>query len=466
MLALTTEKPESPKGFLSKILGLKEGGKGLGTDKFSSLLKTFSLGKTDTKDFLFATDIKDLKLGIQTSEGSIKKAQSIDPLTFLKTSEEKEAPKASNLLALLSIGKEDAPDEEQLSHELLKALPLTKGDQILKTLIGEAKSYLKDQILQKQDIKDLPKTLGGLIKLAQNIGIDVKAIRLDSLPASKFNTELAKVINTLKPQVESKSLSTNDIIKPLPLKEAKEAEKPLTALLNKTSLSSKASEIVVANSNAISIVKTKEVISISPEPIIEGFKDTAPRTAKTVLAALQTLLHGEQSQDEEGEISLKTDSLKESEKPHATLQAKTEQLTQKITEAKQLIQHVSQNIKDSVENYKPPFTRIKMQLNPQKFGDMEVTLIQRGNNVHININASPSALTVMMQNSHELRAQLSAHGLGDASMNFNSQQQDQSQQQHKHKQEQGGLSYEEFQDFKEDVKEIATSLEIVLPRYV
>ena len=138
-------------------------------------------------------------------------------------------------------------------------------------------------------------------------------------------------------------------------------------------------------------------------------------------------------------------------------------LNQKIVEAKQLVQHVAQSMKEMVENYKPPFTRVKMQLNPHKFGEMDVTLVQRGSNIHININANPTALTTMMQNAHELRAQLSAQGLGDASMNFSSHQQ---QQQERHKQEHAHLSYEEYQEFEEEFTEVATALEVVVPRYI
>jgi hypothetical protein len=93
---------------------------------------------------------------------------------------------------------------------------------------------------------------------------------------------------------------------------------------------------------------------------------------------------------------------------------------------------------------------------------MEVTPVQRGNNVPININANTTALTVMMQNSHELKAQLSAQGLGDASMNFSSHQQHNEQQ----KREQAHSSYEAFQDFDEEFTEVATALEVIVPRYI
>lgn len=435
MLALSTEKAEGPKGLLSNLLGLKAGVKGAQDDKFSLMLKSFGLGKTEGKDFLFAND-KGLKLGTLDQEGSQKK---LDPLLLMsEKTEESSKSKNTKLLSLFALGNEEAADEEQFHADILKSIPLKDAKQSIQTLIGEAKSYLKEQISQKVDIKELPKTLGGLIKLAEKSGIDIKAINFESLSKSAFSQELSQAISLAKPQT-SLPHSTSQLVKPTPVKiEKEQIQRPLNALLNKAAALAQ--------------------VSAASAPILDALEE--PKAVKTLSTSIQTLLHGESSEDEMG---TRLESVKEQEKPQLVTQAKNEALSQKITEAKQLIQNVSQSVKETVENYKPPFTRIKMQLNPQKFGDMEVTLVQRGNNVHININANTTALTVMMQNSHELKAQLSAQGLNDAQMNFSSGQQEHQQNEHKHKQENAGLTYEEFED---ELTEVATALEIVVPRYI
>ena len=422
MLAIPTEKVDSPKGLMSNLLGLKAGIKGGQDDKFSLLLKSFSLGKNDAKEFLFADD-KGLKLGVlgEDTKGT--------------------ASKAPKLASLFSLGELGASDEEQFHPDVLKILPQKDFKQSLQTLIGEAKSYLKDQILQKTDLKELPKTLGGLIKLAEKSGIDIKSIKLDSFSKSSFTQTLAQAKEAVP-----LNLSTSQIVKPTPIKTEKEAvQKPLNALLTK------------AND-----------ISTPSIPVVKVLEEEVIQPNKQLQSSIASLLHGENSSENiEEELTAKVEGSKEHEKPQHINQTKTEALSQKITEAKQLVQHVAQNVKESIENYKPPFTRIKMQLNPQKFGDMEVTLVQRGNNVHININANTNALSVMMQNSHELKAQLNAQGLNDAQMNFSSQQQQQQDQQRR--QEQATLAYDEFQDFDEEfteVAEVATALEIVVPRYI
>jgi len=407
MLGLSTEKTDKPNAVLANILNVKTDTK---DDKFSLMLNSFSFGKSGGKELL-ATDEK--------------------------STANKDTTKTP-LLKLLALGKEDAQDEENIHPDILKALPSKTLKQDLQQLIGEAKAYLKEQIAQKIDIKELPKTLGGLIKLAEKSGIDVRAISFESLPKTAFTEELAQAFKGSSLTQNALPHSTSELVKPvLVSKQEKESSsKPLNALL------SKINESLVAGAAS----STEDIPAINK--------------VKPLSASLSALLHGETLEEStEGEVTSKA----ESDKSQLVGNTKTDQLSQKLTEAKQLVQHVAQSMKESVENYKPPFTRVKMQLNPQKFGEMEVTLVQRGNNVHININANTTALTVMMQNSHELKAQLSAQGLGDASMNFSSHQQQHNEQQ---KREHAHLSYEEYQDFDEEFTEIATALEVVVPRYI
>ena len=421
MLHTAVDKAESPKGFLSNLLKLNANTK---DDTFSLLLKSFSFGKTDKNAVL-----KDL--------------DRLDVLTKLDKIASKEAPVKTPLLQLFELGKEELSDKDNLNPDILKALPSKDLGQNIKQLISEAKEYLKEQITLKTDIKELPKTLGGLIKLAEKSGIDIKEIKFDSIQYSSVNENTAtKPLEALKETpiklAQTIPHTTSELVKPIVShKNEKETNhsKPLDLLLKN------------ATTQEVDEELSPKAVKITP-----------------LSTSLSALLHNDKekiSQDKE-QFS-KVEGEKINEKTSHALNTKTDQLSQKFSEAKQLIQHTALSMREAVENYKPPFTRIKMQLNPQKFGEMDVTLIQRGNNVHININASSSALTLMMQNAHELKTALSAHGLGDASMNFTSHQQQQNEQK---QQEHAGLSYEEYQDYEEELTEIATALEVVVPRYI
>jgi flagellar hook-length control protein FliK len=141
------------------------------------------------------------------------------------------------------------------------------------------------------------------------------------------------------------------------------------------------------------------------------------------------------------------------------------ELELKVKEAKQMVVKLSADIKEAVENYKPPFTRIKLQLNPVKLGEVDVTMIQRGNNVHINISSNNSAVVILAQNSVELKTQLANNGLSNATMQFNTSGGEQ-QRQSQHQQNMMD-QYEKYAKFdNEENFETLTAMELIIPRYV
>lgn len=452
MLRVLTEKIDNPKGILSNTSNLKDGIK---DDKFSLLLKSFSLNKGNEKTLnqtLNIDDLQDLNLNVKTDKKENSKSSLATLFNMVKKDssdiDEKDGSISdkSPLTALFNLDSEASTDEELINTDIIKTLPEKDLKQNIQNLIGEAKEYLKDQISKKVEIKELPKTLGGLIKLAEKSGIDVSSINVESIGKTEPKNELLQP-STLPKQLDISSIphSTSELVMPkAKSKTEKEISKPLNALLNSKAQTTETTTI--------------ENVLSSKEPVKKETSATDP------LNALLTAKDKEETQSTESESDLKIEGEKHTDKSQLVSQTKNEQLSNKIAEAKQLVHNTAQNIKESIENYKSPFTRIKMQLNPQKFGEMNVTMIQRGNNLHININANTSALNVMMQNAHELRTALSAHGLGDASMNFSSQQQ---QQQHEQsKQQNAHFTYEEYQEFDEEFTEMATSLEVVVPRYI
>lgn len=131
------------------------------------------------------------------------------------------------------------------------------------------------------------------------------------------------------------------------------------------------------------------------------------------------------------------------------------------------MRHFAINLKEAAENYKPPFTRVTMKLNPEKLGEVEVTLVQRGNNVHVNIQSNNNAsVAFLAHNATELKAQLAHQGITNATMNFMSGGENQSQtsQQHHQQQHNRFQAYESLQELETAQQELS-ALEIILPNY-
>lgn len=70
---------------------------------------------------------------------------------------------------------------------------------------------------------------------------------------------------------------------------------------------------------------------------------------------------------------------------------------------KETLQYFSQDLKEAVDQYKAPITKLSITLNPNNLGEVEVTLIQRGNNLHINFNSNTNAMNLFIQNQAEFK---------------------------------------------------------------
>ena len=133
-----------------------------------------------------------------------------------------------------------------------------------------------------------------------------------------------------------------------------------------------------------------------------------------------------------------------------------------------MVKYLSQDVKTAIEDYKSPFTRVKVQLNPQKLGDVDLTIVQRGKNLHVSLSSNNAAINTLSMNANELRAQLTNNGINNATLNFNNQDSNNSQagqqEQHRQREQQAQDEYNYF-DNEEQSEEILSSLEIVVPNY-
>ena len=121
----------------------------------------------------------------------------------------------------------------------------------------------------------------------------------------------------------------------------------------------------------------------------------------------------------------------------------------------------SSNLKEQVAAYKSPFMRFNITLNPLNLGEVEITMVNRGNNLHINFNSNTQTMNLFLQNQAEFKNSLVNMGFTELEMNFS----DQNQQ----KKEQGQKSYKGSKfnaGGTEQVEASAPRLELVVPRYV
>lgn len=465
------------------------------TLSFSELLKGVSL-KQDTKL------IQNGALVLSLNESS-KDVQT-----------DKKLSKSDILLSLL---KGDIPKEKDVS-KLKTELPLELNPKIteslsvdeLKTLIKDAKQYLKNKIIQSDgfkhaEIQALPQTLKGLAQVAKKFGIELSKITIEEVkstvkeevkPDTKQILKIDKLpeIDTHKPIVKTKTTLVKEkaqiqetktelqetlhtqnkqkyveqkieAIKTTPLFKAQTQTEHTTQQLVQTKILStekkepkvKADEMLKSLLNADKALK--QDTTLTSDFSVASAKVIAPKATRENSNAFESLLKGDST--DASNVS-KLDGLTTS---------KADSFEVKLVEAKQLTKYLSQDIKTAIEDYKSPFTRIKVQLNPQRLGEIDLTIVQRGKNLHINLSSNSVAINTLAMNAQDLKTQLANNGISNASLNFNnSSQSDQSganqQQQHqqKHQDQKAQDEYNYFET-QEKNEEILSSLEIVVPHY-
>ena len=80
--------------------------------------------------------------------------------------------------------------------------------------------------------------------------------------------------------------------------------------------------------------------------------------------------------------------------------------------------HFSDKLRDTLQNYKPPITKISLELNPENLGSVELTITKMGDKVNIQIGSNQTALQLFMQNAQEFKIQLNNVGFNEVTMDF------------------------------------------------
>jgi len=397
--------------------------------------------------------------------------------------------KTSSLLELLKGEQKEASKLPlELNPEAIKDLTPKE----IKVLIKDAKEYLKNKIIssegfKKVEIENLPKTLKGLVQVAQKFGIDIGKITLQEV---KSSTVLAKPIQN-NPDIDSEALNkkllkTSDVqekqidvkltldvkteqvvkeIKATPLFKAQNLKEITTEQLVNTKISRLEANVPKKKADeTLKLLLRGETVAKADKGLTANFSVATARVLAPesgVSKSLESLLRGETKESTQNQ---KLDGLNI---------AKADSFEIKLNEAKQMTKYLSQDVKTAIEDYKSPFTRIKVALNPQRLGSVELTVVQRGKNLHINLSSNNAAINALALNANDLKVQLNSSGINNATLNFNNnsssseqgsfgQQQQHSQQRKEAKDEYGILR--EFGN-EEKNEEILNSLEIVVPNY-
>ncbi len=148
-------------------------------------------------------------------------------------------------------------------------------------------------------------------------------------------------------------------------------------------------------------------------------------------------LEKEEKTKEISENKEKTKESTNSAQSAQNAQASDKTSENKSTAPKETIKHFTQQLKQEIQEYKPPMSRISMDLFPKELGKVEVTIQKVGKNLKVSVISHNNSLQTFLDNQQDLKNSLNALGFEGVDLSFS---QDSSKEQPK---EQLGESFKE-----------------------
>lgn len=314
--------------------------------------------------------------------------------------------------------KEDAADAKNTLKNI-------KNDEFAKNLTEELNIKDKEnKDLNKDFNKELNKNQGDMQGQNKNLKNNNQNLNLDK----NLNKEIVKDTQNLVSNLTQKDFNLNK--EPKNNKENKDIKQNFFD-----------QKLNFENLNKTQVVQNKENNA--------NFNNNT--TNKETFTQEQTKTHSE---------NIDKNSLDELNSLVKDLNKVTQNNARNIT-PKETLQYFSQDLKEAVDQYKAPITKLSITLNPHNLGEVEVTLVQRGNNLHINFNSNTNAMNLFIQNQAEFKNSLVNMGFTGLEMNFSDQgKREQNQNQGKNR---SGYGFKDALDGKNESEKV--NLELVLAKY-
>ncbi len=243
---------------------------------------------------------------------------------------------------------------------------------------------------------------------------------------AKNTANLSSVLQSLEkkdPHNKERTTPPNNEKKTPPLKEAL----PMNAIKRDKTLSKKKSEKTPihakAQTTAPSIApENAPKIPLKTPPLMPLIGANPPPNDNP-----PTLLEKEETTKEASDNKEKTKESSNSAQSAQNAQA-SDKTSDKSTAPKETIKHFTQQLKQEIQEYKPPMSRISMDLFPKELGKVEVVIQKVGKNLKVSVISHNNSLQTFLDNQQDLKNSLNALGFEGVDLSFS---QDSSKEQEK-----------------------------------
>lgn len=437
------------------------------TPKLSELLDTADELQSKTSKTPLSSDetqnlsTKPAKVELALNKGleNVAKATFSEPSAALKDEKPllNEQPKSTPTKETLANETKQTPanalDSKPQSEPKTFASALTQNTQSLKSVANQApqENSLKENKDNKESKISPKESKETKSELSQKFVLNDEkpVIKDEKITQSVLKANEPQVQKEQSPQIQPNTPKTQNSVENKGTTSKESFEKSLQSELSKENLSTNTTNTSVESKNPTNLeslmskLQSKlnaDTTSTAPQNLSERQGEQVAKTDETNFAI---------SSDDNSELNATLKDLS---------QVSRSELKSDLN-LKETFRNFAQDFKEQMQTYKPPITRFNITLNPSNLGEVEVTLVQRGQNLHISFNTNTSTMNLFIQNQAEFKNSLVNMGFTGLEMNFSDQSKKDRQQQGKNR---SGYGFkEEF----ENINPQNTALEFVLAKY-
>ena len=435
--------------------------------EFLSMVLDAAASKANSGQKITEKDVKEIVKTVTTQKETLQKSQ-------------------SESAAKISTALEENLDEDT-KNELYENANFMQLLQVLEILNGNEKvskfPNFSDKIANflsvPENVEELSnvKSVSDLIDLAKKFDLGLENIEISNEDVPKLN----EMFKNLGKQEFFTPIKTED--KPFYLKELKN-EVEQTIIKNEpkevVKLDTLLKEVVANPTNETkNLVKEEpkklgsevklddEIVDVEPdeqlkEPKVKvNLQEQKAQKAPTLESLLFPEREQQKNENLESKETFNSDNKSELNQMVKDIASSAKHQLQTKAEIKETLSNFSSTLKEQVQNYKAPITRFNITLNPLNLGEVEITMVNRGNNLHVNFNSTTATMNLFLQNQAEFKNSLVNMGFTELEMNFS----DQNQRQEKREQAKNKYSSNQS-DESENGQAEQSLLELVIPRYI
>ena len=371
---LNKESPKDSKASPNKTDFKAENKESLNVKNSTQNLKKEEKNLKDSQNVENLTPTKEKiesKTDFKTKEAENLEAKNKLQKTEIKNAQEKEKVKAKNI--------KESPDKPT---ESLQAKTQEPSKETPKQEVGKQDFVVKNEIKQEEKVKEKTNQ-EEMLKESQNTKVASQ---------SKATQESLRNPFALKEQKEVKESF---------LKEEKEDKRNIKNSKTTTTQSLNTLGNAFKEENIKQDIKQQDIF-------LENLLKTTEKSAQS---------SKETSKEAMLEVS-KENTEKKAKINQEIYQASTQAQVENRLSVQNTFLHFSDKLREALQNYRPPITRLSLELNPENLGSVELTITKRGENVSVQITSNQTALQLFMQNAQEFKNSLSNLGLNDVNLEF------------------------------------------------